>query len=46
VEFEIPADFPNLQSAFDEINALRILFPKTGSTHRGQVEFRNVELSK
>jgi hypothetical protein len=46
VEFKIPADFPKLQSALDEINALRILFPKNGSIHRGQVEFRNVELSK
>ncbi len=46
VEFEVPKDFPNIQPAFDEINALRIIFPKSGSGHRGQVEFRNVELSR
>lgn len=43
-EFQIPADFPKLQETLSEVNALRILFPKSDSSGRGQVELRNVQL--
>lgn len=46
VEFEIRADFPRIDAVLGDVNALRILFPKSGSEGRGRVEFRNVRLVK
>jgi len=43
-EFSVPGDFPQFAAVVTEIDALRVLFPKNGSTGRSRVEFRNVQL--